>query len=506
MLPGAGDLGGGHLGVVQAGVALRKGDRPQVVEAVGGGRAPDDAADVAHHQGVGTVVAVHAGREAALRGVEPVPGAVLLEDAAVGDAHPAVALRELVRMGHDGVGHAAGGDVGPLDVHVRAFDLGTAGHAGVVRDIQAVIGHEQVVVAVVVDDLRSLAALPVRPGAGLDTGGDADAVAGLEVGDVAVGPRIAEGIHGLAGRGIDLQEREAAVPGAVDEPVLAVGRDDVGRVDGVVVEVGVAVVATGAGAAPVTRGLGRGGAHHETLVLPGFRVGRVGGLGHADEGALGPAAVEAGAAGLDAVVHHDAVVHPELAVHHADDRRPVPVHGVLDGGQVHPAADVVQGVLHPRRSGAHRPVDMGPVHEVLGALALVLAADGGLVVLVSVRSGSAEHIVVTVIVGDGGVVDVGQVPVRVEIPVGDGGVVVGVRRDAVLHGAFVVFLGHDAHAVVLGAGGGSQEAAEGRCDIDSVFHDPSSFLSSGTSPAGWARKACWTCWYWRNSRAVSGSR
>ena len=143
------------------------------------------------------------------------------------------------------------------------------------------------------------------------------------------------------------------MPGAEDEPMLTRRCDDIGGVDGVIVEIGVPV--TGTGACPAVLTLVRGRAGHEAVVRPVARF-RGGGFAHADEGPFAPGAVERLGgllAALDVVVHHYAVVHAKaLFPAHgdcADDRSPVAVCdvGSADGVEPHLLPDFIEPYGNP---------------------------------------------------------------------------------------------------------------------------------------------------------------
>lgn len=132
---------------------------------------------MAHHYGVGVGVAISAGWETALGHVEPICGvlfAFLGEYAAVAYAYPTPSFLELVGVSDDGVAVATAiGVVASGDVVVGAGDFLGTYDTGVVGDVEAVVGHEEVVVAVVVNDLGAFACLPAGGGG---AGADVDAI------------------------------------------------------------------------------------------------------------------------------------------------------------------------------------------------------------------------------------------------------------------------------------------------------------------------------------------
>ena len=322
MLPGTGYFFCGNGGFVrQAGIALRERDRPQVGQVIRRSGAPHDTTHVTHHHGIRRIASGRI-RQSRLRRIEPVASALLLENGAMGDAYPSEAFAELVRMSHYRIAVTACiGKVASRDIGIRPLDLLTANNAGIVRDIQSVISHEQIVVSVLVDDLRSLAPLPA--------GGVAGTYPYTEtLGQVrdAAGPGIAQVIDRHTRGRIKLQQREAAVPGAVDEIMLPF-RYDIRRVDGIVIEISV-IPFVGSSSCPAILTLVGGRACHEPVVGPVARLRRSG-LGHADERTLGPTAVEClGSllAGLDVIVNDYAIVHPKFLyttyIDSADDRGP----------------------------------------------------------------------------------------------------------------------------------------------------------------------------------------
>lgn len=155
MLPHAHELVPCHLCIGKAGIPLGKGQRPEVVKFRGRTGAPYQTAHMPHHQGVAVLVPVHAGRKPRLRGIEPVAAYLLLEDAAVRKAYPARPLAETVRVGDYRIAVALPcAAVAAGDVVIGAFDVFTPHHAGVVWHFECVIGHEQIVVAVIVGYAR----------------------------------------------------------------------------------------------------------------------------------------------------------------------------------------------------------------------------------------------------------------------------------------------------------------------------------------------------------------
>ena len=439
---------------------------------------------MAHHEGVGAGVSVYAGRQAALRGVEPVAGLLLLEDTAVGNTYPTVAARKLIRVGDDRIAVAAVLRIVPAgDVVVGAFDAAGTENAGVVRNIQSVVCHKQVIVVAVLHDFGRLGTLPAIR---LVAGGDALSVTGGKfIG--RVGPGVAKsyvitlgvvGVERLAGLGIQFQEGKTTVPGAINEPVTAIVHN-IGGVDGIVIEIGLAIAFI---EGVVVKAPVGGGAHDKPLVFPGIGVFGRAGFAHADESPLRPGTVhgEFRHAGPDAVQNDYTVIHTHLAVHHADDRGPVPVRRVVDGFQVHAAAHAVQGVFHPGGRVVERPIYMGPVHQVLGAFSLEVTSDGGLLVLVAIGGIGAEHVVVTVVVGNGRVVHVGQVPIHVVTPTADVHVIIGISGNTVFTGfSFVVLLGRDSDSRFLGTRSEQQGAAKEQYKVFFEFHIHSQLLVQG---------------------------
>ena len=353
---------------------------------------------------------------------------------------------------------------------VGAVDGLRAGDAGVVGNVESVVGHEEIIVAVVVDNLGSLRALPARGAAAPD----ALAVAvGGESGSRR-SPGIAEFLQRLTRLSIELHGSKARVPRAVDEPVLTFGRDDVGGVDGVEVEVGFPVVL--AAALPSVLALVGRRADDEALVLP-LIGGGVAGLHHADEGAFGPGAVvvgrSVGLARLDVVVDHDAIIHAiEAALHLAHARSPVAQLRVVDGVEALLGTNLVELRLHPRGSRRHGASEVFPVDEVLRATGVEVAAGS---MSVAIGGVGLIHVVVAV-VGQyhRRIVDVGEVPLRALRPVGDVAIVVGiggslplveVGLSSFLLGGegHVAGVGHSGAALCVGThvvSGGGLEAAE----------------------------------------------
>ena len=79
------------------------------------------------------------------------------------DAYPPVIVAELIRMRHHGEGIAATtGHIGAGLAVIGAVDVFRTYHAGIVRHVKTVVGHEQIVVICfrIVDDLWSLCTLP----------------------------------------------------------------------------------------------------------------------------------------------------------------------------------------------------------------------------------------------------------------------------------------------------------------------------------------------------------
>ena len=209
MLPDAYELITGDLGAGKTRISFRQGDRPQVVKFRGRTGAPYQTAHMPHHQGVAVLVPVHAGRKPRLRGIEPVAAYLLLEDAAVRKAYPARPLAETVRVGDYRIAVALPcAAVAAGDVVIGAFDVFTPHHAGVVWHFECVIGHEQIVVAVLVYQFRSLAPLPARGG----VTGSYTFPEALRKLPGAVGPGVSRLHERLSAHGVELQQGEAAVP------------------------------------------------------------------------------------------------------------------------------------------------------------------------------------------------------------------------------------------------------------------------------------------------------
>ena len=361
-----------------------------------------------HHDGVGISVAVGIGLQTSLRHEVPLVGVGITlgrEYTAVADANPTWVTAEGVGVGYDGVAVSlALGAIGAEHVDIgTSYFLGTD-NTGVVGEGETIVGEEEVVVAIVVDDLWTLGCLPtVASLAAIDV----DAVGGKEI-LLGAAPWFANLVEGKTSRGVELESSYATVPRAMDEPVLALGGDDVGGVDAIVVVVASPLAEGFIG--NVLEALVRGGGGYETFVLPLTPIG-VGCLGHADEGGHALIACERGA------VDDDAVVDTDFAIDHTCAGSPIAKvelsigYGFLTSvGEV--LVDLVQNpsgtVIVEEDARAPSPVD-----EVFGHLALEVT-----VTLVGIAIGGvgAPHIVDAIVVDNRGVVNIGQVPTQVVIP------------------------------------------------------------------------------------------
>ena len=157
------------------------------------------------------------------------------------------------------------GEVASRDVEIWAFDTLGAHNPCIVRDIQPVISHEQIIVSVLEDDLRRLAPLP----AGRVAGTHPRAETLGQVREV-VRPGVAQVLERHSRGRIQLQQRKTAVPGAIDQVMLPVGYD-VSRIDGIIIEIGV-VPSGGRRPRPATLSLVGRRAGHETVVGPVARL------------------------------------------------------------------------------------------------------------------------------------------------------------------------------------------------------------------------------------------
>ena len=209
MLPCAYQVIRCNLAVRYGSIAFRQSNRPQVIGLGGRCGAPYYTAHMTHHYGVAETVSAHICRQTTLRAVEPFIGSLLLEDTTMRNTNPSVSLFKTVGMSHYGIAVSTTvGKITSCDIIIRALDILTAYHTGIIRNIQTVICHEQVIVTVLVYNLRCLTALPA--GAQGTGSYSLSVTCGQFFG--TVGPGITQGMLGLAALRINLQEGESAVP------------------------------------------------------------------------------------------------------------------------------------------------------------------------------------------------------------------------------------------------------------------------------------------------------
>ena len=87
----------------------------------------------------------------------------IIEDSAVADTYPSIALTELVRMSEHRrivVGSLRGIGDSTIERLIRTIHLGRAEHTGIVRNIQAIVSQEEIIITIVVNNLWSLGTLP----------------------------------------------------------------------------------------------------------------------------------------------------------------------------------------------------------------------------------------------------------------------------------------------------------------------------------------------------------
>ena len=114
---------------------------------------------MSHHDGVTGVDARNILRHATLWDVEPVVFAII-EDSTVGDAYPAVAFAEFIGMGHYGQCIGTGGHVFAVNAYVGTSDALRTDYTGVVGHVKGVVGQEEVVVAITVNNFWTFTGLP----------------------------------------------------------------------------------------------------------------------------------------------------------------------------------------------------------------------------------------------------------------------------------------------------------------------------------------------------------
>ena len=124
----------------------------------------------------------------------------------MGDAYPAVAFAELIGMSHYGQCIGTGGHVFAVNAHVGTGDAFRADHTGVIGHVESVVGQEEVVVAIAVNDFGTFTGLPAVT---CLAGGDQLTILGR---CLACSPRLAQSFGRLACFAIELESGYAAMP------------------------------------------------------------------------------------------------------------------------------------------------------------------------------------------------------------------------------------------------------------------------------------------------------
>ena len=258
-------------------------------------------------------------------------------------------------MSNNRIGLSAFGcTVAPILSIVGSKDVLRPQHSCVVSHRELIIGQEQIVIAIVVYHFGSFGSLPAAA--------EVARIYALAIaGDVSPGIALS-GIR-LTRVGVDAQGYDTGMPGAVEQIVLTIGTDDVGRINGVVFEVSVPVTAR---RAVIVKSLvcRRCGDHAFIDPVVGSRIGR---LHHADEGTLCPRVAPVGGIVVfsvsNVVVHHNGVVHSVESVPHlAGAWSPEAVAELFDGWQPHGSTVFVGLCSHPRRLSVHGGSHPRPVY------------------------------------------------------------------------------------------------------------------------------------------------
>ena len=123
-------------------------------------------------------------------------------------------------MGDDGIGVTAIDTyISAIHAIVRAINILRPYHAGIVSHRQFVVGHKQIVIAIVIYHLGSLGALPaVVLLAGIDE---------FAIFLYALAPWVAQFLEWHTSVGVELHGCKARMPRTIDEPVLTLGGYDV---------------------------------------------------------------------------------------------------------------------------------------------------------------------------------------------------------------------------------------------------------------------------------------